>query len=222
MSEPLGRTDGDQQFYCGQGETVSTWSVQRSRIEHMFDTLWIADLDAESACAVISGTQWDLREHEWRELALASHWATLHDPETIPCRNGPTLPGTERSMQLGGEGTPQVTEFACAELGLMMGVGFVAADNLMRDALDLQHRHPLMWAALGGGAGRVWKARQVARTTHAAGLTTDQAHYVDAATTPYVDTLTWSAFTDSWRRRSSRPTPRPPRPGGRRPTWNAS
>lgn len=161
----------------------------------MFDISWITDLDAESACAVIAGTQQDLRENEWRELVLASHWATLHDPETIPHRDGPTLPGTERGKQLGGDGTPQVTEFACAELGLMMGVGFVAADNLMRDALDLEHRHPLMWAALARGEGRVWKARQVARTTHAAGLTLEQARYVDAATTTYVDTLTWSAFT---------------------------
>ncbi len=30
----------------------------------------------------------------------------------------------------------------------------------MRDAFDLQHRHPRLWAALARGEGRVWKARK--------------------------------------------------------------
>ncbi len=44
----------------------------------MFDTGWIADLDAESACEAMTATQAGLREQEWRELALAAHWADLH------------------------------------------------------------------------------------------------------------------------------------------------
>jgi hypothetical protein len=171
-------------------------SVVCRNIEHMFDTTWIADLDADAACEVIAATQQELREREWRELALAAHWADLHDARTLPVRTGPVLPGLERARQVGGHGTPAVAEFACAELGLVMGTGFIAADHLMRDALDLRHRHPQMWAALRTGQGRVWKARKVARLVHAAGLTLEQAHSVDAQTTPYVDTLTWAKFLD--------------------------
>ena len=59
------------------------------------------------------------------------------------------LAGMERAKQLGGAGTPAVAEFACAELGVLMGTSPVTAENLVRDAVDLRHRHPLLWAALG-------------------------------------------------------------------------
>lgn len=153
----------------------------------MFDTPWADDLDAAAACEAVVANRDELREREWRELALAARWAVLHGPES--------LPSSERLAQRGGEGTPEVAEFACAELGLLLGVGFIAAGNLIRDAIDLQHRHPLMWALLGEGGGRVWKARQVARLAHAAALSREQSWFVDSATTEYVDTLTWSAFT---------------------------
>src|SRR4051794_20550535 len=164
----------------------------------MFDTSWVADLDAETACAAITATQEALRTQEWHELVLAAHWAALHDPHTV-CRD-PGTPGSgkrggERAVRPGGDGTPQVAEFASAELGLVMGIGFIAAGSLIRDALDLQHRHPRLWQALAEGKGRVWKARQVARMVHAADLTAAQARFVDEATTPYVDTLAWAAFT---------------------------
>jgi hypothetical protein len=163
----------------------------------MFDTFKIAQLDAARACEAIVSNQERLREQEWRELELAAHWAMLHNGETVPSRgDGRVLPGTERVKQLGGEGTPTVAEFACAELAMLMGTGFIAADNLMRDALDLQHRHPLMWSGLREGRGRVWKARKVARLVHAAGLTLQQARQVDAQTTRYVDSLPWGKFIE--------------------------
>src|SRR3954451_5236726 len=171
----------------------------------MFDTSWIADLDADQACVAITATQDVLREKEWHELRLAGHWAVLHDPESTTASNRERadrdgrgeagVPGRERAVHPGGAGTPEVTEFACAELGLVMGTGFITAQALIRDALDLQYRHPRMWQALSEGKARVWKARQVARLVHAAGLTRDQARFVDEATTPYVDTLTWAGFT---------------------------
>lgn len=159
----------------------------------MFDVLEIADLDATAACQAVEATQAALREQEWRELALAEHWAVLHGPESLPSPEA--SPGGERLRQVGGDGTPDVAEFACAELGLLMGVGFIAASTLMRDAVDLRHRHPRMWSALRAGRARVWKARKVSKLVHAAGLSLDQARFVDAATTEYVDALTWSAFT---------------------------
>src|SRR3954453_13597440 len=48
----------------------------------MFDTSWIADLDADQACVAITATQDVLREKEWHELRLAGHWAVLHDPDS--------------------------------------------------------------------------------------------------------------------------------------------
>jgi len=163
----------------------------------MFDTSWIADLDAGSACEAIVATQTELRERELRELVLAAQWVKIHNADTLPNQTtGRVPPGTERAKQLGGDGTPPVAEFACAELGMLMGTGFITAENLMRDVLDLEHRHPLMWQALHAGEARVWKARKVTHLVHAAGLSHEQAHRVDAHVTPYVDTLSWSAFLD--------------------------
>src|SRR3954466_14294599 len=41
--------------------------------------------------------------------------------------------GGERVKRVGGHGTPEVAEFACAELGMLMGIGFIAANTLLRD-----------------------------------------------------------------------------------------
>jgi len=60
----------------------------------MFDTSWIADLDASSACEAIAATQTELRERELRELVLAAHWAKIHNAETVPDRpSGPSASG---------------------------------------------------------------------------------------------------------------------------------
>ena len=127
----------------------------------MFDPSWIADLDTAGVCRAVAANALDLLEVEWRELALAAHWADLHDEHTLP-GSGPVLAGMERAKQVGGDGTPLVAEFACAELGVLLGTSPGGAENLLRDALDLRHRQPVLWAALGSGTGRVWKARKVA------------------------------------------------------------
>ncbi len=165
----------------------------------MFDTSWLADLDAEAACVAVTESQARLRQEEWRELCLAAHWAVLHDRHTAgrgahdPHDAGPDQdPRRQRSRRVGGDGTPLVAEFAAAELGALMGRSTGSAAALMRDAVDLQHRHPRLWALLATGAGRVWKARKVAAWCHAADLALEQAWAVDAATTDYLDSLPWA------------------------------
>ncbi|MDX6301888.1 MAG: hypothetical protein QOF53_3102, partial [Nocardioidaceae bacterium] len=64
----------------------------------MFDTSWIADLDADQACAEITATQDVLREKEWHELRLAGHWAVLNDPDST------TPTGGDRAGVGGGAG----------------------------------------------------------------------------------------------------------------------
>jgi hypothetical protein len=53
---------------------------------------------------------------ECQQLELAAHWSDLHHPDSqVPAEK--TLPGAEQGRQLGGEGTPEVLEFAASELG---------------------------------------------------------------------------------------------------------
>ena len=153
---------------------------------------WIAELDGEAACAAVAERHAAQLKVEAEQFYLAAHWADLHSGETLNDRRpagARVLPGTERSKRFGSEGTPEVAEFAAMELGALQGMSHVSAGCLVRDALNVRHRHPLLWAALGAGEARVWQARRIAQAC--AQLSADEARFVDAATTPYAGSLPW-------------------------------
>ncbi|MDX6326010.1 MAG: hypothetical protein QOK15_2364 [Nocardioidaceae bacterium] len=116
-----------------------------------------------------------------RRLAQAAHWADLHAPDDG--EDTSTLRATTRrdrcaSRQVGGEGTPEISEFAAVELGMLLETSTGSAEVLLRDALDLRHRLPKVWAAVMHGRVEDWKARKVAVLVRP--LTLFQAHHVDA------------------------------------------
>ena len=102
-------------------------------------------------------------------------------------------PGRERAVQLGGEGTPLVAEFAASVLAARLQLSAHAGAKLVADVLDLQHRLPILWAGVRTGRVRVGHARFVARRTRE--LTPDEAGYVDARVAESADgRLSWSRF----------------------------
>ncbi|MGI8521733.1 MAG: DUF222 domain-containing protein, partial [Nocardioides sp.] len=102
-------------------------------------------------------------------------------------------PGRERARRFGGDGTPEVTEFAAAELGARLGLSSYSARELIADALDLAHRLPMLWARVQALEVRAYLARFVARKTR--DLTAEQAAYVDSRVAEYADgRLTWTRF----------------------------
>jgi hypothetical protein len=131
-------------------------------------------------------------EIEARLFELAAHFADLHPGHGLPVSSH-VLPGRERSVRLGGAGTPWVAEFAYAELGARMGMGTWAARHYVADALDVRHRLPLTWARVQAREARVGYARlMAARTRH---LSVAAAGTVDAAMVPFVDgSLPWGWF----------------------------
>ncbi|MFP5252721.1 MAG: hypothetical protein ACLGH4_02870 [Actinomycetes bacterium] len=154
---------------------------------------WIDDTDGQAAAAALVAARTAQREAEATEFALAVHWATLHDEDSIPRRGtGRTLPGAERARQLGGDGTPLVAEFAVAELAVVTGRGRVAAQIFLADSLDVRHRLPRLWAAVTELRVPVWQARKIAARLRAAGLDREQARWVDTQVTPYVASLPWA------------------------------
>jgi Domain of unknown function (DUF222) len=132
------------------------------------------------------------RRCEAEILKAAVQHAYLNNAETLdPTEAG--RPGRERARRVGGAGTPDVAEFAAAELGARLGLSTVSAWLLMADGLDLMHRLPRLWARVEAGEVRVYLARLVARRTR--DLTFDQAGYVDERVAAYADgRLTWSRF----------------------------
>ena len=78
------------------------------------------ELDAAATMSLVSSAHRLVTEQECHLLELAAHWADLHHPASQSVAER-ALPGAERAWMLGGEGTPEVLEFAVAELGARMG-----------------------------------------------------------------------------------------------------
>lgn len=110
------------------------------------------------------------RRAEVVELERAAGWAVRHghprddkDPMTSP----------------GGDGTPEVREYALPELAMARGEHTLRARSLVADALDLAHRLPLTWTKVRDGAAEPWVARRVAVLTRK--LAFENVGIVDAA-----------------------------------------
>ena len=120
---------------------------------------------AGDTLAAVEGALAVRRAADVELFVLAAHWADQHPAETlygIPVG----LPGRERVVMLGGEGTPEVAEFAAAELGVSLHQHPHAARNLIADALDVRHRFPGLWDLVTDEqALEVWVARKIAAAT---------------------------------------------------------
>lgn len=143
-------------------------------------------LDFAGACAETA------RRAEVDLLHAAQHWAVLNSADRLDPSEA-TKPGRERARRLGGEGVPEISEFAAAELGGRIGRSPYAAARLIADAQDLHHRHPHLWARVQAGEVRASYARHVTARTR--DLTAEQAAYVDAAVAESADgRIPWSRF----------------------------
>lgn len=124
-----------------------------------------------------------------RLLEHAQVYADHYHPST--CSPRPTRrpsDGRERAIVLGGEGCPEIAEFAPAEFGAMIGISAGAAADFIGQALALRHRLPLTWARVQSGQATPWKARKIA--TACLDLSEDAARAVDHRVARVVDTLT--------------------------------
>jgi hypothetical protein len=125
-------------------------------------------------------------------LRLVAEFARQHGEGTIDPVQA-RLPGRERSVRLGGEGTPLVAEFAPAVLAARMGLSTYAGGRLVADVLDLDYRLPQLWARLQAHEVAEGHARYVARKTRH--LTAEEAAYVDARVAPSADgRVSWTRF----------------------------
>jgi hypothetical protein len=124
----------------------------------------------------------------------AAHYADLCNGDALPDRGtGSVLPGTERSVQLGGEGTPRVAEFAAAAFGARLRMGAVGGRAVIADALDARHRLPRTYSRVQAREARVPWVRYLARKTRE--LSLEAARRVDEEMAESVDgRVPWSRF----------------------------
>jgi Domain of unknown function (DUF222) len=139
----------------------------------------------------LAGTQ---RRCEVEILRVAVQHAVLNHSETLDPELT-RLPGRERARRFGGVGTPEVAEFAAAELGARLGISSWSANALMADALDILIRLPRLWARVEALEVKASYARFVARRTR--DLEIEQAAHVDARVAESADgRVPWSRFED--------------------------
>ncbi|MGW1342386.1 DUF222 domain-containing protein [Kribbella sp. NPDC002412] len=161
---------------------------QQDKIEHMFEddltSLPTVDL-LESAVAHRA----EVNRLEARLLEHAQIYADRYHPDA--CRTRPGRPfddGRERAVVLGGDGCPEIAEFAPAEFGVMLGISPGAAADYIGQALALRHRFPFTWARVLAGEATPWKARKIA--TACLELSQEAAKTVDQRVAKVVDSLT--------------------------------
>ena len=147
----------------------------------------VADLDVDAALTFAAARRRAADRAEADLLAVAAHWADLHAVLPGEDADGIAVPGMQELAPLAGEGTPQVAEFAAAELGAALGMSTFAARRLVGDALELRHRLPRLWGRVQDrDAARplqVWRARRLAERTTV--LSPAAAARVDAQVAPF-------------------------------------
>lgn len=104
---------------------------------------------------------------------------------------GPALPGHERMIPAGADGTPLVAEHLATELAPKLRIPIEHASVLIAESVNLVHRHPRLWAATRAARVAVWQARAIARTTGTAGLSRQAADWVDQQLDPALGRLPW-------------------------------
>ncbi|RZU15581.1 hypothetical protein EV645_3119 [Kribbella rubisoli] len=124
-----------------------------------------------------------------RLLQHAQIYADRFHPSTCGTRPGRrTADGRERAVVLGGDGCPQIAEFAIAEFGVILGISPMVARQFLGEALALRHRFPFTWARVQAGDATPWKARQLA--TLCLKLSEEAARSVDQRVAALIDSIT--------------------------------
>ncbi len=113
------------------------------------------------------------------QLVTAAQWADLHPVPhgAEPAGWGDVDLHGEGRVPLAGQGTPEVAEFAPAELAAHLGISHDAGRQLIGDALELRHRLPRLFDLVLGGVVPAWRARQAASLTPP--LTPEMVTWVD-------------------------------------------
>jgi hypothetical protein len=154
-------------------------------LARMLAAVDVEALDADDALTFVQAVR---RQQAWTEslgLQAVARFAEVHDE--VPAVD---VPGAERMVRLGGEGTPECGSFTPDELGAELRVSRYSAERLIADALDLKHRLPGLLMAVRTGGTDAYRARIVSGLTRDCSL--EAAATVEERVLRRVDRLTRS------------------------------
>lgn len=142
----------------------------------MFEYVDVDRLDAGAALGVLEQAQQAKRRAEVQE-ALAMVRVVRTYRHQIP---------TDK-VQLAGDGTGLVDDFACLELAAALHRSVDSVTQQVVELLNLQARLPRLWEQTVACGVPVWLGRRVAKVT--AGLSLTRAGWVDATIAPFTTRL---------------------------------
>src|SRR3954447_25041501 len=95
-------------------------------------------------------------------MKAAARWAGMHSADSLV---GPVEEWHEQALPLGGEGCPEVAEFAVMEFAAALGKSTPAGRTYLAQAVEARYRLTGCWARLEAGDLAAWKLGFIAERT---------------------------------------------------------
>ncbi len=120
-----------------------------------------------------------------REVFMAAaRWAAMHSGDSLV---GPLDEWHESCLPLGGQGCPEVAEFAVVEFAAAMGRSTDSGRRYLSQAVEGYYRLTSCWARLDAGELQAWKLGFIAEQTIC--LSPETAAFVDAMVAPFAHSI---------------------------------
>jgi hypothetical protein len=119
-----------------------------------------------------------------RVLRPAARWAAMHSVGSVV---GPADGWHESCLPLGGQGCPEVAEFAVVEFAAAMGRSTESGRRYLSHAVEGFYRLNRCWARVESGELPAWRLAFIAERTIC--LPPAAAAFVDAKVAPFADTI---------------------------------
>ncbi|SDT33074.1 hypothetical protein SAMN04489812_5222 [Microlunatus soli] len=131
----------------------------------------------------VTASDWLVRVGLNSRLISIANWADRFPADSI-APHQLAIPGGDRPIRPGGDGTPEVTRFCVTDLAAHLHKPTGTAERMIADALDLRHRLPRVWARLCRYEIDGLDGQTIARQTRH--LTLEQALDVDRSIADFV------------------------------------
>ena len=112
-------------------------------------------------------------------MRAAAKWAAMHSSASLV---GPADSWHESALPLGGEGCPEVAEFAVVEFAAALGRSTQSGRRYLSHAVEGCYRLRRCWARLEGGQLQAWRLQLIAERTLC--LSPAAAEFVDTHVAP--------------------------------------
>ena len=117
-------------------------------------------------------------------MRAAARWAAMHSVDSLV---GPVDEWHETCLPLGGEGCPEVAEFAVTEFAAALGRSTESGRRYLSHAVEGHYRLRDCWARLEAGELPAWRLGFIADRTLC--LPPDAAAFVDAMVAPFAHSI---------------------------------